>query len=528
MVEVRKYTVRPSKPGKPDHKDSFRVYLSATALHYHDLRAGDLCQLSDAAQSSYPAIVWPASEKIQDTIVQTTKTLQTLYGIKLGDQVSLSRSLYSTRDADEVIMSGYEESEGDSTLPILDQPDKVGWAWRLKHELKKAGILCPGMIFSRVSANDEERTFRIATINGSTDKLLYQSSNLQSVMIAADTERISNHKVKLFSIDASLVGGLNAQISDLNAAIEAYGTVTEDDKLKPGHLPRRGGIVFHGPSGTGKSLLLHTVAQSGWRKIYDVQDLIDRTRVGDAEKVVQDVFSEALRHEPSIIIIDDLDALAGKKDVANILQSLSIVRSLCKGFDKLGGSRVLVIAATRKLALVDESLRRPGRFQTEITIPVPGTDARGEILNIAYSLPKTARDHQLLHLASRTHGYVGWDLVELVQIAMDKALFRIRALNRGKLDGQGPDVGVKDPDVGVKESGLAREINEDDVEAALLKVRPTAMKEIFLDTPNIKWSQVGGQVEVKKALKKAVEWPLKVCNSHCYRLLKLTAASTAR
>lgn len=516
MVEVRKYTVRPYKPARADRKDSLRVYLSATALHYHGLRAGELCQLSTTAQSSYPAIVWPSSEKLQDTVIQTTKSLQTLYSLRLGDQISVSRSLDLIRDAHEIVLSEHQDSENKSSLPSLGQEDRVHWAWILEYDLKQAAHVCPGMIFADVRARGEGRTFQIIAINGSSNKYLYHSSTLRSVVVSADPGhspwRLENHEVRLLGLDAALVGGLSIQLSELNCAIAAYGTAAGNDKLKPSHLPRRGGILLHGPSGTGKSMLLRIVAQAGWRQVFRLQDTIAGYPIGDTDKAIHNIFSEARRLEPSVVIIDDLEAVARKRDPVRVSEPLSIAGSLCKAFDQRVGDRVLVIAATKKLALVDESLRRPGRFQTEVEIPVPGADARAEILHIAYSLPKTAHDHQLLHLAKRTHGYVGSDLVELIQSAMDKAVLRIRALNADKED-----------------SGFAKGITEEDIEAALLKIRPTAMKEIFLDTPKVQWSQIGGQAEVKEALQEAVEWPLKVrCDRCCPLIAELTVASIAR
>ncbi|KAL9027120.1 MAG: hypothetical protein Q9196_004315 [Gyalolechia fulgens] len=506
MAEARKYTVRPYKPARADGKDSFRVYLSPTALHYHGLRAGDMCQLSSAAQTSLPAVAWPASEKIHDSIIQTTKVLQNLYGLKLGAQIFLSRASASLTDAHDIVLSEHKDPGDQSSLSTLNPLDKSHWAWLLEYDLEQAGILCPGMIFASVRAKGEERKFRIDTINSSPGIALYRSETLHSVMMHAETDQVSeaskDHEIRPLGVDPSVVGGLDAQLSELNSAMQAYGSSVRRDNLKIDHRLRRGGILLHGSSGTGKSMLLRLVAQAGWRAVFRIQDTVGGARPGDAEAAIRKIFSDAHRLQPSIVIIDDLDAIAGKKDLANSSQSLNIASSLCQAFDQRGDSQVLVLAATAKIALVSDSLRRPGRFQTEVEIPVPGTDARGEILHLAVGMSRNGRDPQLLQLANRTHGYVGADLVELVQTALDRAIIRVPTL--GVRAEQNHHPGNDD-----KPLGFAEAVINEDIEAALLKIQPTAMREIFLDTPKVKWSQIGGQVEVKKALQKAVEWPLK-------------------
>ncbi|KAL8932390.1 MAG: hypothetical protein Q9216_006858 [Gyalolechia sp. 2 TL-2023] len=506
MIEARKYTVRPYKPGRPDGKDSFRIYLSPTALHYHGLRPGDMCQLSSAVQTALPVIVWAASEKIQDSIVQTTKVLQSLYGLKLGDQVFLSRTSESLKDAHDIIVSEHKFPGDQLQLSGLKSWDKAHWAWLLQYDLEQAGIICPGMIFAGVRAKGEERTFRIDTIDSSPDIALYKSHTLHSVVMHAEAKQVfeasKDHGIIPLGVDVSVVGGLNTQLSELNFAMQAYSSSTRRDNLKIDYRSRRGGILLHGSSGTGKSMLLRLVAQAGWRAVFRIQDTVGGSRLGDAEAAIQKIFSDAHRLQPSVVIIDDLEAIAGKKDPANSSQPLNIASSLCQAFDQRGDSQVLVLAATAKIAFVSDSLRRPGRFQTEIEIPIPGTDARREILHLAVGMSKNDQDNQLLQLANHTHGYVGADLVELVQTALDKAIIRVPTL--GVRTGK-DHLSINDD----KALGFAEAVINEDIEAALLKIQPTAMKEIFLDTPKVKWSQVGGQFELRKALQKAVEWPLK-------------------
>ncbi|KAI4201478.1 MAG: hypothetical protein LQ346_002164 [Caloplaca aetnensis] len=507
MVEPRKYIVRPSKAAKCDYKESLKVHLSATALHYHGLKPGDLCQLSTTAQLECLVTAWLTSDRINDTIIQTSKTLQTLCDLRLGDQVTLSRWSSVTEKAHFALVSEYGHSEGVPSLADLEPTETAGWSWVLRHELKKATYLCPGMIFARLCQNDQERTFRIASLNNRTEKKLYRSADLQSVVISTDTDQVSasseDYDLGLHSLDVSHVGGLKPQTSRLAEIIESFSSTAKRHKIFFNQPPARQGIILHGPEGTGKSMLLGMLAEAGWRGVFRIKKAVGSGRIDETEKTIRSTFEEARRLQPSIIIIDDLDAIAGKNGVADDSLTLKLASGLCQAFDELCDDRMLVVAATRRLAAIDGSLRCSSRFNKDVEIPVPSTDARLEILNIVAGIPKDATDHRLLRLAERTHGYTGSDLNGLVENAMEKAALRIRGRDRGKADSGNTDVGGK-------LLSFLEGVTEDEIEAALREIQPTAMKEIFLDTPKVKWSQIGGQAKVKEALKMAVEWPLKV------------------
>ncbi|KAL8800356.1 MAG: hypothetical protein Q9182_005250 [Xanthomendoza sp. 2 TL-2023] len=510
MVGSRNYTVRPYKAAKAALKEPFKVYISPKALYLHGLRSGDACRLSPITGSSFLAIVWPATaerggEAIQDTILQTNETLRNLYNLKLGDQISLSSSPQSIPTANHVILSECQEPDQKPILGNLKPPDTLHWAWLLDHELEQAELICSGMEFC-LRAKREERHFRIDSINASTDRTLYRSVALRKVMIASRAEQPSDlSSVRPSKITASTVGGLDPQISRLNLAIDLYSPHAASGPLIIGHRPRRGGIIIHGPSGTGKSMLLGIVAGAGWRKVFSAQDFRDAisdVRPGGRHAALRNIFIDAQINQPSLIVIDNLDEVAGKGGIMDDSLPLNLTSTLCDWFDTSRDNQTLVLAATRDLSLIHGSLRRPGKFEKEIEIPVPGTDARAQILNIAAGSQKDARNEQLMQLADSTHGYVGADLVQLLQVAMDNASFRIQRCE--DVERQGISDGQEDWPLTFKDA-----VTGCDIEAALLEVRPTAMKEIFLETPKIKWSDIGGQAEVKKMLKKAVEWPLK-------------------
>lgn len=492
MVEAERFVVRPHNPARADLKDSFKIHLSAATLSKYGPSAGDLCRVSTSTGLTFPAIAWLAKGKIQDNIVQTSRTMQSLYGLKLTDHIYLSRNSETMLDAIDVILFEDQDPDRQSQVANVEGSEEIYWAWLLGHELRQAETLCPGMLFTQVRAMGQERAFRIATINGSDELGLYRSSTILNVAIASKDD----HHVEPCKVDPSAVGGLDAQILELNNLITPYSPSAVGQPLICGHQERRGGIIIHGASGTGKSMLLRMVSAAGWRKVFHIQSDSLGTQFGEWAAAVHHIFEDAHRHQPSLVIIDDLDVVAGKDELSQVSRSSNLASSLCQAYDNRGDSRVLILAATRDLALIHETLRRPGRFESEIELPVPGQDARAEILSLVVRLPKASPDPRLVQLASRTHGYVGSDLKQLIQVAMDKAALRIRASgDNQELNG----------DIRFEEA-----VMDSDIEIALKKVKPTAMKEIFLDIPQVRWSDIGGQAEVKKALQEAVEWPFVV------------------
>ncbi|KAL8971529.1 MAG: hypothetical protein Q9183_001013 [Haloplaca sp. 2 TL-2023] len=499
MVKEDIFTVRPYAPAKASLKESLRIYLSATAVQSHGYRAGDVCQLRTPTDTTFLVVVWPAKESIQKSIVQLPKFLQYEYGLKLGDEIHVSRVSGPVGDAGEVTLTECKGYVQESSLEKLQSQEEKYWAWLLEYELEQAELICPGM-FLGVRAKGLERVFRIATVNGSDRQNLYRSLTIRHVAISSGVS--SQGTFELRTIDHAMVGGLGAQLAKLNSVLAMYNPSVDSDKVNTSHRPRRGGVVIHGPSGTGKTMLLRLISEAGWRKVFHIQNGIFGARVGGEHEAVRQIFRDAHCHQPSVIIIDDLDTIARKEETYSSPQSLTKV--LCDGLDGRGDSQILVIGATRDLALVHDTVRRPKRLALEIELPVPGTDARLEILGLAVGSLKSSQSPRLWDLANRTPGFVGSDLDELAQVAMDNALLRLRGSDKGRrMDGN---------------LTFEEAVTEADIETALNNVKPTAMKEIYLDTPRVRWSDIGGQADVKRALQEAVEWPIEKERSRLKRL----------
>lgn len=469
-------------------------------------------------------MVWPAAEKIQDTVIQTSKTLQTLYGLKLGDKISVLRTNTSIENATIITVVEVPRVAPKTPLPSLTEIDRSHWAWVLQHTLEKAEIVCPGVTIDGVEAREERRSFKILEVNSSDDLALYHIQSHTNIRIQDGIfmEDSIRGRTKPFKINTEGIGGLDRQLRELDDRLAAYSEEQRSIRYPPYYRPRRGGVILHGPSGTGKSLIIARLSEAGWQRVLRVNTAVYGERGNDRKAKVHELFVEAHLHQPSLIIVDGIDSIAGKKS-QQLDSSISVASSLCEEFDRLGAARVFVIAATTVLSNVDENLRRPGRFEFETEIPVPDSKARAEILKLITGQPKNIFIQALENLADRTHGFVGADLDRLVQLAVEHGVKRMKAcqIDDSLKGANGANQG---------ESEIAVEVTGPDLEKALLDVKPTAMQEVFLETPKVRWSDIGGQHEVKKALEQAVEWPFKVrCNLQgCIQIVSHACPSIQR
>ena len=319
-----------------------------------------------------------------------------------------------------------------------------------------------------------------------------------------------------FSAYATL-GGLSNQISQVRGLLDlplSQPSIYHKFGLKP---PR--GILLYGPPGTGKTHLARAIASStpGCSCIVVNGPELSGAFHGETEERVRAVFEEARRREPCIIVLDEVDAICPRREggeggeverrvVATLLtlmdgMSDGVARDQEEAGTEADGKpstlpRVVVIAATNRPNALDPALRRPGRFDREIEIGIPDADARYDILSILISkIPHTIDQADLRSVADRTHGYVGADLSALVREAGSTAIHRWIAAGGAQ---------VLDIDAKVGEPRM----QYSDMTLALPTIRPSAMREIFLETPKTPWSSIGGQDHIKQKLKECVEWPI--------------------
>ena len=261
------------------------------------------------------------------------------------------------------------------------------------------------------------------------------------------------------------------------------------------------GVLLHGPPGCGKTLIARAVANETDAFFIPISgpEVIHKF-YGESEAHLRAVFEKASQNAPAIVFLDEIDAIATKRDEIRGDQQVErrVVAQLLALMDGLKSrGQVIVIGATNIPQVLDPALRRPGRFDREIAISVPDKKGRLEVLQIhTRGMPLTA-DVELDRLAEITHGFVGADLEALCREAAMTALRRM--MPRLELDA----------DYIPYELLLELEVNMDDFLEALNEVEPSALREVFTEVPDVKWSDVGGLEEAKRLLMETIEWPLK-------------------
>lgn len=293
------------------------------------------------------------------------------------------------------------------------------------------------------------------------------------------------------------VGGLKEEVKKVREMIEIPLKRPElFEKL--GIAPPKG-VLMHGPPGTGKTLLAKAVAsESDAHFILINGPEIMSKYVGGSEENLREYFEEAEANSPSIIFIDELDAIAPKREETNGETERRTVAQLLTLMDGLKSrGQVVVIGATNRPDSLDPALRRPGRFDREIEIGVPDAEERQEILEIHTRNMPIEEDVDLKKLASTTHGFVGADLESLCKESAMRVVRRIL-----------PE--IKTDDEEIPEEVLKKIIvTKDDFKSALKEIQPSALREVLVQVPDVKWDDVGGLDEAKQELQEAVEWPLK-------------------
>eukprot|EP01105_Mastigella_eilhardi_P026032 TRINITY_DN7310_c0_g1_i1.p1 TRINITY_DN7310_c0_g1~~TRINITY_DN7310_c0_g1_i1.p1 ORF type:complete len:785 (-),score=160.37 TRINITY_DN7310_c0_g1_i1:79-2130(-) len=260
------------------------------------------------------------------------------------------------------------------------------------------------------------------------------------------------------------------------------------------------GVVLYGPPGTGKSLLARVVAAHCNAALFEVSgsEAISKY-VGESEAKLRSVFDAAAAAAPSVVLIDDIDALCPKRDTSTSEVEKRIVSTLLTLMDGVAAvPRVTVIATTNRLDSVDGALRRAGRFDREVELSVPNKEGRLGILKLLLGrMPHGLTEEQIAEVAALTHGFVGADLAALCKEA---ALCHLRRLAGGNYTAAALSAALHD-----RRLCVAME----DLRTALSLVRPSAMREVAVDVPHVTWADVGGLEDVKQRLLESVQWPLK-------------------
>jgi transitional endoplasmic reticulum ATPase len=325
-------------------------------------------------------------------------------------------------------------------------------------------------------------------INDST-KIAVSEENAKAVQISKEGG--------VPSITYEDIGGFRDEVARVREMIELPLRHPELFKRLGVEAPK--GVLLHGPPGTGKTLLAKAVANETNANFYTIggPEIMSKYH-GESEERLRNVFQQAENNAPSIIFIDEIDSIAPKRDEVSGEVERRIVAQLLSLMDGMSSrGKVVVIGATNRVNAIDPALRRPGRFDREIELGVPDRNGRLEILQIHTRGMPLAKDVNLQKLADISHGFVGADLQSLSKEAAMRALRRIL------------------PEIDLASESIPADtlkkiiVTMQDFTDVIKEMEPSAMREVFVEVPDVKWEDIGGLLSIKQELQEAVEWPLK-------------------
>jgi len=293
------------------------------------------------------------------------------------------------------------------------------------------------------------------------------------------------------------VGGLHEEIQRVREMVEL--PLRHPELFQRLGIEPPKGVLLHGPPGCGKTLLARAVANESEANFFSINGPEIMSKFyGESEARLREIFQQAQQNAPSIIFIDELDALAPKREEVTGEVERRVVAQLLALMDGLSGrGNVIVIGATNRPGALDPALRRPGRFDREIEIGVPDKQGRHEIFQIHTRGMPLAEGVDLKKLSEMAHGYTGADVAALCRETAMKALRRYL-----------PQINLEEERI--PPSVLEKmEVKMEDFMDGYKEVTPTAMREVYIEVPTIHWEDIGGLEYVKQELKEAVEWPLK-------------------
>ncbi|KAL6447263.1 hypothetical protein ACFW04_001487 [Cataglyphis niger] len=339
-----------------------------------------------------------------------------------------------------------------------------------------------------LNGNDLSEAFKNINLATNQTKITFYKALYITKWTVLNVAKDGNNvpKIKYRTDD---IGGYNALISDIRdvvtIGIGKYRSIEQFGISK--------GILLYGPTGVGKSMIANAIITECNVNAFVVysSDIYSKS-IGETENKLKEIFNKAMSNIPSIILLEDIDNLCPKRSNSSTDHERRVLAQLITLFDDLQSSNsdILIMATTTKLDFVDSSLRRPGRLDMEFEIYVPTPNMRTEILlKLLSKIPNTLSHEDIQNISFVTHGFVGADLYGLCSKAIINTVKR-----------QQKDKTMFDNEPKVTMSDFHR---------ALISTKPSAMKEVLVEVPNVRWSDIGGQKDLKLKLKQAVEWPLK-------------------
>jgi transitional endoplasmic reticulum ATPase len=439
--------------------------------------SGDVVEI--VGRRSTCAVVWPLGSAEREDVISIDGLLRKSAGVSLNDYVYVRKAAVKEARLMVLAPSGCRLSGLDEGFSIhvksllLDKPFMAG-------DYVSIPIFGGSPMYFNVVSTRPKGTVVVA---GNT-----------KVEVLAQAREVETGVPMVTYED---VGGLYEEVQRVREMVELplrHPELFERLGIEP---PK--GVLLHGPPGCGKTLLAKAVANEAEANFYSINGPEVMSKFyGESEERLRQVFKLAQENAPSIIFIDEVDAIAPKREEVSGEVEKRVVSQLLTLMDGLESrGQVVVIAATNRPNAVDPALRRPGRFDREIEIGIPDRRGRLEILQIHTRNMPLDGSVNLERIAEITYGYTGADLSALCKEAAMKALRRYLPKIDLEMERVPPEV-LKN-----------MQVKFEDFMNAYKDIVPTAMREVYVETPNVRWGDVGGLDEVKRKLREMVEWPLK-------------------
>ncbi|MEC7406888.1 MAG: CDC48 family AAA ATPase [Candidatus Thermoplasmatota archaeon] len=448
-----------------------------------NLKPGDIIEVSGERKTA--AIVWRCRpEDANLGVIRVDGKIRKNSGVSLGDRVDIKK--VETQPGQRLVLS-----------PVMAKQQKVrfgpGIEGFARRGLNKRPVVAGDRIFiPGMTLFAEALPFAIVSTKPKGIVQVLPDTDIVIKEDAVDEEEQGDVQ----TISYEDIGGLGDQLQKVREMIEL--------PLKHPILFRRlgidppRGVLLHGPPGTGKTLIAKAVASETNAHFTSINgpEIISKY-YGESEKQLREIFEEAASNAPAIIFIDELDSIAPKREDVSGEVERRVVAQLLTLLDGMQGrDNVVVIGATNRQDAIDPALRRPGRFDREIEIGVPDKNGRAEIIEIHTRGMPISDDFDVDWLLDNTHGFVGADISALVRESAMKALRRYL------------------PEIDLDEEQIPPEVLEKmavimaDFRMAIKEIEPSALREIYLEVPEVSWNEVGGLQEIKDRLKESIEWPL--------------------
>jgi len=445
-----------------------------------ELSTGDALEISSLAKKT-TVLCWPAREKDRGKgLVRIDGFLRNRLDVGINDSVEIKK--VQSKNAQKVTLAPTE-------------PLRIVGAEGYLKEYLLGSLLNTGDIFP-LSIMGQRVDLVVISTKPSGPVLIDDSTE---ITVSEESEKAVQVSKEggVPSISYEDVGGIKNEVSRLREMIELPLRHPELFKRLGFEAPK--GVLLHGPPGTGKTLLAKAVAHETNANFYTIggPEIMSKF-YGESEERLREVFKKAEENAPAIIFIDEIDSIAPKREEVSGEVERRVVAQLLSLMDGMSSrGKVVVIGATNRINAIDPALRRPGRFDREIEIGVPDREGRLEILQIHTRGMPLEKNVDLDIIANMSHGFVGADLQAVAKEAGIRALRRVL------------------PEIDLTTESIPSEILKkiivtmDDFLDVIKEIEPSALREVFVEVPDVSWDDIGGLADVKQELQEAVEWPLK-------------------